>query len=103
MAFLSCFCLLLLTINISTKFPLNIFHLHPMFRFLLFFSGFSLFLQVNADAQFFERVYPGTGMTHVGSLDNTLDSGFIVCGSGTASVLLNIQSDGDTEWIKSDS
>ena len=62
----------------------------------------SLLFGFQSLAQYFERMYPNTGIIQIGSLDNCRDSGFIVCGSRGNSVLMKIDAAGDTEWIKND-
>ena len=57
----------------------------------------------HSSAQYFERVYPALNLEYVGSLDNTLDSGFIICGTQDGGFLMKIMEDGDTEWTSRDS
>ena len=72
----------------------------PKFTAFLFASFF--ISSLCCQAQYFERIYPNTGMSHVGSMDNCLDSGYIICGSNGSNLLLKIKQDGDTDWIKND-
>jgi hypothetical protein len=67
----------------------------------VFFAAF-IFLCQFSSAQFFERIYPNTGIAHLGSLDDCIDSGFIVSGSNVSSILMKVKADGDTEWIRND-
>ena len=57
----------------------------------------------HASAQYFERTYPGLNMSYVGTIDNTIDSGFIVCGTRDGGFLIKLKEDGDTEWTSRDS
>jgi hypothetical protein len=55
-----------------------------------------------ASAQYFERIYPGLNLNNIGSLDNTIDSGFIICGDQDGGFLMKLNQTGDTEWTKQD-
>jgi len=56
-----------------------------------------------SSAQYFERIYQGLNLGYVGSLDNTIDSGFIICGTQDGGFLMKINEVGDTEWTSRDS
>jgi hypothetical protein len=53
-------------------------------------------------AQYFERIYTGLNLGYVGSVDNTIDSGFIFCGNQDGGFLMKLDARGDTEWTKRD-
>jgi len=69
----------------------------PLILLFVFISG------QFASAQYFERVYPGLNMGSVGSMDNTIDSGFIICGTQDGGFLLKIDQAGNIEWTSRDS
>lgn len=56
-----------------------------------------------SSAQYFERIYPGLHMGYVGSMDNTIDSGFIICGSQDGGFLMKIDQNGEMKWTSRDS
>src|SRR4051812_2911540 len=81
---------------------LKVFDLHSMkkiFAIVLVFLATGKY----SSAQFFERIYPGLNLGYVGSVDNTIDSGFIICGTQDGGFLLKILENGDTEWTSRDS
>jgi len=57
----------------------------------------------HSSAQYFERVYQGLNLSYIGSLDNTIDSGFIICGTQDGGFLMKIKGDGDLDWTSRDS
>ncbi len=76
------------------------------FRTMIKFSSsltiaFLFSLQISS-AQFFERTYPGLNLQSIGTLDNTIDSGFIISGSENGGFLLKVSMAGDTEWTRKD-
>lgn len=74
-----------------------------MFKNVAFLFATLILTSQYSNAQFFERIYPNTGIVNIGSIDNCLDSGFIICGSHGNGILMKLKVDGDTEWIKNDS
>ena len=73
-----------------------------MQKFKFLFSSFLLFSTLSSSAQYFERIYSGLNLSSIGSLDNTIDSGFILCGTQDGGFLLKLKTNGDTEWTKID-
>ncbi len=76
--------------------------LRSMQRAINIFFLLSIISFSTSYGQYFERIYPGLNLTSVGSLDNTIDSGFIICGSQDGGYLMKLNSNGDSEWTKLD-
>ena len=73
-----------------------------MQKFKFFLCSFLVFSTLTSSAQYFERIYPGLNLSAIGSLDNTIDSGFIICGTQDGGFLLKLKNNGDTDWTKTD-
>jgi hypothetical protein len=81
----------------------NILHqIRNMQKFKLSLISFLLFSALSTSAQYFERTYSGLNLSSIGSLDNTIDSGFILCGTQDGGFLMKLKANGDTEWTKTD-
>ncbi|MCX6275803.1 MAG: T9SS type A sorting domain-containing protein [Bacteroidetes bacterium] len=73
-----------------------------MQKFYTFLISFLLVFNLASSAQYFERIYSGLNISDLGSLDNTMDSGFILCGTQDGGFLMKLKANGDTEWAITD-
>lgn len=85
--------------NIS---PVFLLHIRSMQKFYAFLISFLLLFNLVTSAQYFERIYSGLNISDLGSLDNTLDSGFILCGTQDGGFLMKLKSNGDVDWTNTD-
>ena len=63
-----------------------------LFAAVIFITG------QDAEAQYFERTYPGLNLSSVGNLDNTIDSGFIFCGNQDGGFMMKLDAMGNPVW-----
>ncbi|MEO8085624.1 MAG: T9SS type A sorting domain-containing protein [Bacteroidota bacterium] len=73
-----------------------------MMRSKSFLLAVFLLIAQFSSAQFFERIYTGLNLSYIGSLDNTIDTGFILCGNQDGAFLMKLNAGGDIEWSRTD-
>jgi hypothetical protein len=81
--------------------PLNFFVLRSMKKIALVLIIYTMPSKISA--QYFERVYQGLNLSYIGSLDNTVDTAFIICGTQDGGFLMKIKRDGNPDWTSRDS